>query len=100
VNSRSIYGCTEAPDIFKAPSNTLLTYNPNTKRLYVHLLDWPLERVVLANMADKVKYIQLLNDASEVNFSQGKGENANDLYLSLPVQKPPVEIPVMEVILK
>jgi alpha-L-fucosidase len=100
VNSRSIYGCTEAPLDFKAPSNSLLTYNPTTKRLYIHLLAWPLESLTLKNMGDKVKFIQLLNDASEVSFNAGKGDNANDLYLSLPVQKPPVEIPVLEVILK
>ena len=30
-NNRSIYGCTEAPDEFKVPANTLLTYNPVIK---------------------------------------------------------------------
>jgi alpha-L-fucosidase len=100
VNSRSIYGCTEAPAGFTAPDNTLLTYNPVTNRLYVHLLVYPMERITLKNMADKVKYIQLLNDASEVQFSTGRGEAANDLNLSLPIQKPPVEIPVLEVFLK
>jgi alpha-L-fucosidase len=100
VNSRSIYGCTEAPAGFTAPDNTLLTYNPITNRLYVHLLVYPMERITLKNMADKVKYIQLLNDASEVQFSTGRGEAANDLNLSLPIQKPPVEIPVLEVFLK
>jgi hypothetical protein len=29
-NSRSIYGCTQAPGPFKAPANCLLTYNANT----------------------------------------------------------------------
>jgi alpha-L-fucosidase len=100
VNSRSIYGCTEAPAQFTAPDNTLLTYNPVTNRLYVHLLVYPMERITLKNMADKVKYIQLLNDASEVQFWPGKGAYANDLNLSLPIQKPPVEIPVLEVYLK
>lgn len=100
VNGRSIYGCTEAPEGFTAPPNSLLTYNPVTKRLYVHLLVWPLNRLTLRNMADKVKYIQLLNDASEIRYSAGRGEAANDLTLTLPVQKPPVEIAVLEVILK
>ena len=31
-NSRSIYGCTEAPAGFKAPANSLLTYNPSNCR--------------------------------------------------------------------
>ena len=30
------------PAEFKAPPNTLLTYNPQTRRLYVHVLAWPM----------------------------------------------------------
>jgi alpha-L-fucosidase len=100
VNSRSIYGCTEAPQEFTAPANTLLTYNPETKRLYIHLLDYPLSRVELKNMADKVKYVQFLHDASEINMTTDGNDAGNDLILSLPVLKPPVEIPVLEVFLK
>jgi alpha-L-fucosidase len=100
-NNRSIYGCTEAPPEFKAPDNTLLTYNPVTKRLYVHLLFYPMGSMVLPDMADKVKYIQFLHDASEIQFStSGEDGNQNDLILRLPVQKPPVEIPVLELYLK
>ncbi|MCE5348036.1 MAG: alpha-L-fucosidase [Bacteroidales bacterium] len=99
-NSRSIYGCTEAPADFTAPANTLLTYNPVTKRLYVHLLVYPMGRLTLENMADKIKYVQLLSDASEVKFTVGKDENKNDVNLQLPVQKPQTEIPVLEIYLK
>jgi alpha-L-fucosidase len=99
-NSRSVYGCTEAPAGFTAPANTLLTYNPVTKRLYVHLLSYPMGSVTLKNMADKVKYIQFLHDASEIKFSRVNNETKNDLTLSLPVLKPDVEIPVLEVYLK
>lgn len=99
-NSRSVYGCTEAPAGYKAPANTLLTYNPVTKRLYIHLLSYPMGSMTLSNMADKVKYIQFLHDASEIKFSAGGNEAKNDLNLQLPVQKPPVEIPVLEVYLK
>jgi len=99
-NGRSIYFCTEAPAEFSAPDNTLLTYNPATKRLYIHLLAYPMGSMTLQNMADKVKYIQFLHDASEIRFSTGRGETANDLTIQLPVLKPPVEIPVLEVILK
>jgi alpha-L-fucosidase len=99
-NSRSIYGCTEAPSGFITPEKTLLTYNPVTKRLYVHLLVYPLERITLPGMADKVKYIQFLHDASEIRYSAGRDENKNDLNLQLPVLKPPVEIPVIEIYLK
>jgi alpha-L-fucosidase len=99
-NNRSIYGCTEAPSDFAAPANTLLTYNPVTKRLYVHLLAYPLGNLTLSNMADKVKYVQFLHDASEIIFGAGSEETKNDLILSLPVLKPQVEIPVLEVFLK
>ncbi len=99
-NSRSVYGCTEAPSGFKAPANTLLTYNPVSNRLYVHLLAYPMGAVVLKDMASKVKYIQFLHDASEINYSQGTNENKNDLILELPILKPNTEIPVLEVILK
>ncbi|HUX57045.1 MAG TPA: alpha-L-fucosidase [Bacteroidales bacterium] len=99
-NSRSIYKCTEAPAEYDVPDNTLLTYNPVTKRLYVHLLAYPMGRLTLTNIADKVEYVQFLHDASEVKFSAGRDANKNDLTLQLPVQKPPVEIPVLEIYLK
>ncbi len=100
VNSRSIYGCTEAPSEFQVPPNCLLTFNPVTNRLYVHLLAYPLNRLTINNIADKVKYVQFLHDASEISMTTGRNETSNDLILTLPVQKPPVEIPVLEVYLK
>ena len=99
-NNRSIYGCTEAPAGFIAPDNTILTYNPVTKRLYVHLLAYPMGSLTLPGMAEKVKYIQFLHDASEIRYSPGRDASVNDLNLQLPVQKPPVEIPVLEIYLK
>jgi alpha-L-fucosidase len=77
-----------------------LTFNPKTKRLYVHLLSYPMGSLILKNMGDKVKYIQFLHDASEIKFRPGKDAEKNNLQLQLPVQKPPVEIVVLEVILK
>ncbi|MCG6190649.1 alpha-L-fucosidase [Maribellus maritimus] len=105
-NSRSIYGCTEAPKEYEAPANSLLTYNPKTNRLYIHLLDYPLQKLRLPGYKGKVKYVQFLHDASEIHFSEPRGHNrggdvheAGDLDLSLPVAKPNVEIPVIELIL-
>jgi alpha-L-fucosidase len=100
LNGRSVYGCTEAPAGFVAPPNTLLTWNPASNRLYVHLLAYPLDKIDLPGLAGKVKYAQFLHDASEIKFSSGGGEGAGDLSLSLPVRKPPVEIPVLEIYLK
>jgi alpha-L-fucosidase len=100
VNNRAIYFCTEAPADFSAPANTLLTYNPVTRRLYVHLLAYPMGSLTLLNMADRVKYVQFLHDASEIRYSTGSNETKNNINLQLPVLKPPVEIPVVEVFLK
>ena len=105
-NSRSIYGCTQAPEEFKVPPNCLLTYNPELNRLYVHLLEYPLQNFILPGYKGKIKYAQFLHDASEIRISkphsywmkQEVGEN--DINLSLPVVKPDVEIPVIELFLK
>jgi alpha-L-fucosidase len=99
-NNRSVYGCTEAPAGFTAPVNTLLTYNPVTYRLYVHLLAYPMGSLTIPNGLDKIKYVQFLHDASEISFRAGSGENKNDALLSLPVLKPGTEIPVVEIYLK
>lgn len=98
-NNRSVYNCTEAPKEYEVPANSLLTYNPVSNRLYVHLLAYPLSSLRLKNMAGKVKYVQFLHDASEIRFSADEAA-PDDLILSLPVLKPPVEIPVLEVYLK
>jgi len=99
-NNRSVYGCTEAPAEFTAPANSLLTYNPCTRRLYIHLLSYPMGSLTLPKMADKVKYVQFLHDASEIRFRAGRDEGKNDINLQLPVEKPQTEIPVLEVYLK
>lgn len=106
-NSRSIYGCTEAPDTFEAPNQTLLTYNPELNRLYIHLLDYPLTNFRLPGYKGKVKYAQFLHDASEIQITapyghhmQGSLATEDDLNLRLPVIKPNVNIPVIEVFLK
>ena len=53
----------------------------------------------LPGAADKVKYVQFLHDASEIRFSPAGGAEAGSVALTLPVLKPPVEIPVVEVVL-
>jgi alpha-L-fucosidase len=105
-NNHSIYGCTQAPEGFTAPDNTLLTYNQKNNRLYVHLLDYPLQNLSLPGYLGKVKYAQFLHDASEIKISEprqhnrgGDNHGSGDLDLRLPVKKPNVEIPVIELIL-
>jgi len=105
-NGRSIYGCTQAPEDFVEPDNTLLTYNPKTNRLYIHLLDYPMKNFLLRDFGDKVKYAQFLHDASEIKIGKPYGHwiqqetGGNDINLLLPVNKPNVEIPVIELYLK
>jgi alpha-L-fucosidase len=106
LHSRAIYGCTQAPAEFQAPENCLLTYNPESHRLYIHVLDWPMGELVLDGFADKVKYAQLLNDASEVGFSKGRKSNylgehvpSTTLVLDLPICQPDAIVPVIELFL-
>lgn len=106
-NQRSIYGCTQAPAQFVKPDNCLLTYNPLTKRLYIHVLEWPFKSLRLNGYKGKIKYAQLLNDGSEIKFRENikSGSHTteltgdNDVLLDLPVQKPLSELPVIEIYL-
>src|SRR5690554_107539 len=105
-NSRSIYGCTQAPEEFEVPDNTILTYNPTTNRLYIHLLDYPITNFRLPGYKGKIKHAQFLHDASEISISapyghhmQGSISTENDLNLRLPMIKPDFEIPVIELFL-
>jgi len=108
-HSRSIYGCTQAPEEFGCPKDCRLTHNPETNRLYVHVLAWPFVELHLDGYAGKVEYAQLLNDASEVKIqprpdwqsAHAKDSISKDtLTLRLPVQKPNVTVPVVELFLK
>jgi alpha-L-fucosidase len=106
-HSRSIYGCTQAPEEFKTPQDCRLTYNPETKRLYIHVFAWPFQQLYLEGPVQRVEYAQLLNDASEVQIkglddwqaSWDKKEK-NLLSLRIPIQKPNVTVPVIELFLK
>jgi alpha-L-fucosidase len=111
LHGRSIYGCTQAPEEFVPPARALLTFHPGRNRLYVHVLEWPPGTLEIAGLAGRVAYAQLLHDASEVAFSDGPeaagfmpGEREeaprDTLTLKLPVGKPAVEIPVVELFLK
>jgi alpha-L-fucosidase len=105
-NSPSIYNCTEAPDDFQKPDNCLLTYNPETNRLYVHLLVYPLKWFTLKGYEGRVKYARFLHDGSEIKFGKPRHnvtyqetKGKEDVILILPVVKPNVEIPVIELYL-
>lgn len=96
ANSKSIYSCSFAPEMFQAPANDKLTFNATTKRLYVHLYDYPSTgTLTLTGYKGKIKYAQFLNDDSELQHK----EQGNDIVLTLPKKKPNYEIPVVELIL-
>jgi alpha-L-fucosidase len=105
AHGRSIYGCGPAPAEFKTPQDCRLTYNPDTNRLYVHVFAWPFRALHLDGLAGKVAYAQLLNDASETSIIGSErlahwGVPQDVLTLAIPVQRPDVAVPVIELFLK
>ena len=103
LHSRSIYGAGQSP--FTAPDGCRYTQRGN--RLYVHIYSWPNQYLHLDGLAGKVAYAQMLNDASEVqwlgadtdpHFVPPVGDTT--LTLHLPVKKPDVVVPVVELFLK
>jgi alpha-L-fucosidase len=71
------------------------------------VLEWPFKTIYLPGLAGKVKYAQILNDASELKLGTQKGawlddvsEGDNGLKINIPVRSPNVEIPVIELFLK
>ncbi len=108
-HSRAIYGCTQAPAEFACPQDCRLTYNPKTRRLYVHIFAWPYHHLHLDGKAyqEQVEYAQLLHDASEIRMGLGDWHSSqagdsvkNTLTLNLPALKPEVTVPVVELFLK
>jgi alpha-L-fucosidase len=104
LHGRAIYGCTQSD--FAAPSDT--RYTQNGDRLYLHIYAWPFRHLHLPGLAGKVAYAQLLNDASEIAFTEPAAPTAWDaetprsdaLTLTLPVVKPDVVVPVVELFLR
>jgi len=107
-NGRSIHGCGIAPAELPPPPDCRYTYDAERKRLYLHLFAWPFKAIHLANLAGKVKYAQFLHDASEVTYRDAAADvhaalnqvsGAGELTLNLPVVKPNIDIPTIELFL-
>lgn len=105
-NSRSIYGCTVAPEGFNAPNGTVLTYNPETRRLYVHLDEYPMGFLPV-DWFDRIEYAQFLHDGSELKLvppptkvHMQSGDTGFVGGIELPVRQPDVVAPVIEIWLK
>ena len=108
-HSRSIYGCTQAPAGIATPEDCRLTWNPEKRRLYVHVLNWPYRMINLKGegLAERVAYGQLLHDASELRLGLDKwhasqiGESGDAVTINLPQREPEgVDVPVIELFLK
>ena len=107
-HSRAIYGCTQAEECFKAPDGCLLTESDDGKRLYVHLLSYPLTYLVLEDLADRIEYAQIMHDGSELAFRKNYRQTGQftakavegAVTITLPMPPPADEIPVVEIFLK
>lgn len=106
-HSRSVYGCGPAPKDIRAalPPGVVATHADASNRSYLHLLDWPSGPLVLPGLGGRVRYVQLLNDASEILEVSGPGRTgagagADDLVLALPPRRPDVAVPVLELFLR
>lgn len=108
-HSRSIYGCGMAEGLIE-PRDCRYTYNRETNRLYLHIMNWPFKHIHLKGLSGKVKYAQFLHDGSEVKMRDSADAQvhaslshktpAGAVTVDLPVVKPAVEVPVIELILK
>jgi alpha-L-fucosidase len=107
LHSRSIYGA--GASSFTAPTD--IRYTQRGDRLYVHIFAWPFEKLHLPGLAGRVEYAQLLNDASEIlmtetdpsvsaSLTRAGGQPAGTLTLTLPIRRPEVAVPVIELFLK
>lgn len=110
VNGRSIYGCTMAePSLLPTmPKSCRYTESEDGERLYIHVFDYPYIFLEVHGLAGRVEYAQFLHDGSEIrftegsvaHFSEGRTESEDLLVFELPVVKPNVVVPVIEVFLK
>ncbi|MBB4194226.1 alpha-L-fucosidase [Rhizobium aethiopicum] len=106
LHERSIVGCTQSD--FTAPPDCRLTQNGD--RLYIHLFNWPYKHLHFDALAGKVEYAQFLHDASEVTWLRPSANTLwantqfpvaeDELTFVLPVRRPKVTVPVIEVKLK
>ncbi|WP_405863801.1 alpha-L-fucosidase [Streptomyces sp. NBC_00005] len=106
LHARAVYGC--GPSEFAAPPDC--RYTQRGDRLYVHLFAWPFGHLQLPGLAGRVRYAQFLHDASEIavqSIAEGQAPDttrmsappAGTLTLRLPVQRPEVAVPVIELFL-
>jgi alpha-L-fucosidase len=102
LHAESIYGCTQSE--YPTPQDCRLTQKGN--KLYVHVYAWPFKVLLLEGLAGKVSYARFLHDGSEVLINASDWElrqlhvSDTTLVLSLPVKKPDVIVPVIELTIR
>lgn len=103
-NARSVYGAGPSP--YQAPHGCRFTQRGD--RLYLHVQHWPFRHLHIAGLGGKVRYAQFLHDGSEVRWiDPGRVVELNldvvvskgTLTLELPVTRPDVVSPVIELFL-
>lgn len=107
-NSRSIYGCTMADEQFVEPNGCKFTQSDDGKRLYIHIFEYPFANLEIHGLSGKIEYAQFLHDGSEVlfdektieSFSECKTEDETLVSFRIPIVKPNVIVPVIEIFLK
>lgn len=90
----------------EAPPGAILTQKG--ARLFIHLATWPMRHLHVRGLAGKVRFARLLHDGSEVTHTtidpqergshttvRGIGEDV--VTFSLPIRRPAVLLPVLEV---
>lgn len=115
----SIYGATLSK--FQPPLDCRYTQKGN--KLFLHIFSWPYRTILLPELGGKVSFARLLNDGSEIRFTDtknlgGERQATTNLYkeitevhvkealdpsmlmLNIPIKKPNELIPVIELTLK
>lgn len=105
-HSRSIYGA--GSSTFQAPVDC--RYTQQGDRLYLHIYSWPYRHIHLNGLGGRIAYAQFLHDASEVKFTEHTGRESQSpidvseakgtVTLDVPVKRPNVAVPVVELFLK
>lgn len=108
-HGRAIYGATMS----ELPPPADGRYTQRGNRLYYHCFSWPYRHLHLDGLLDRVDYAQFLHDGSEVRFTGGddpfsrvsdlvaaRWRESKSLSFELPVQRPDVVVPVIEMFLR
>lgn len=112
LHERAVRDCGPAP--FTPPPDARYTLNRDGDRLYLHLFSWPMRHVHLPGLAGRVAYAQFLHDASQVRVQEtaagahdhtaaagpGSDPAGETVTVNLPVRRPDVAVPVVELFLR